>query len=147
MILSGRLCHTLQIMQCKLSYYKVVRDFGIMHDKSCRIELVLFAMTKSCHFSQSTCRSLRLMSFQEKQEQGYTTIFTCNNVKRVKMPRSAKEKAGIGFVCSLLGPLKTILGPLKTIILSLNVERNIGRVCISKIMPIIHWAVSCLVVF
>ena len=71
MILSGRLCHTLQIMQCKLSYYTVMHDFGIMH-KSCGIELVLFAMTKSCHFSQSTCRSLRLMSFQEKQAQGYT---------------------------------------------------------------------------
>ena len=46
MILSGRLCHTLQIMQCKLSYYTVMHDFGIMHDKSWGIELVLFAMTK-----------------------------------------------------------------------------------------------------
>ena len=27
--------------------------------------IVLFAMTKPCFFSQSTCRSLRLMSFQE----------------------------------------------------------------------------------
>ena len=47
-------------------YYTVMHDFGIMHDKSWGIGLVLFAMTKSCHFSQSACRSLRLMSFQEK---------------------------------------------------------------------------------
>ena len=40
--------------------------------ESCTTSHVLFAMTKSCHFSQSTYRSLRLMSFQEKQEQGYT---------------------------------------------------------------------------
>ena len=52
-------------------------------------------------FSQSTCRSLRLISFQEKQEQGYTfsihNIFTCSKVKGVKMPRPAKEKAEIEF--------------------------------------------------
>ena len=70
-----------------------MHDFGIM--------LVLFAMTKSCHISQSTCRSLRLMSLQEKQEQGYTfsihNIFTCSNVKGVKMPRPAKEKAETEF--------------------------------------------------
>ena len=54
------------------SYYTVTHDLGIMHDKSWGIELVLFAMTKSCHFSQSACRSLKLMSFQAKQEQGYT---------------------------------------------------------------------------
>ena len=40
MILSGRLCHTLQIMQCKLSYNTVMHEFGIMHDKSWGIELV-----------------------------------------------------------------------------------------------------------
>ena len=82
-------------------YYTVMHDFGIMHDKSWGIGLVLFAMTKSCHFSQSTCRSLRLMSFQEKQEQGYTfsihNIFTCSKVKGVKMPRAAKENAEIEF--------------------------------------------------
>ena len=71
-------------------YYTVMHAFGIMHDKSWGIVgLVLFAMTKSCHFSRSTCRSLRLMSFQEKQEQGYTVsihnIFTRSKVKGVKM--------------------------------------------------------------
>ena len=80
-------------------YYTVMHDFGIMHDKSWEIGLVLFDMTKSCHFSQSTCRSLRLMFFQEKQEQGYTfsihNIFSCS--KGVKMPRSAREKAEIEF--------------------------------------------------
>ena len=42
------------------------------------------------------------MSFQEKQEQGYTfsihNIFTCSlygKVKGVKMPKSAKQKAEI----------------------------------------------------
>ena len=96
MILSGRLCHTLQIMQCKLSYYIVMHDFGIMHDKSRGIELVLFAMTKSCHFSQSTCRSLR---FQEKLEQGYTCSIhnSLYLLKVKKMPCSAKEKAEIGL--------------------------------------------------
>ena len=82
-------------------YYTDMHDFGIMHDKSWGRGLVLFAMTKSCHFSQSACRSLRLKSFQEKQEQGYTfsihNIFTCSKVKGVKMPRSAKEKAEIEF--------------------------------------------------
>ena len=97
MILSGGLCHTLQIMQCKLPYYTVMHDFGIMHNKSWGIELVLFAMTKSCHFSQSTCRSLRLMSFQEKQEQGYTCSIHVITLKVQKMPRSAKEKAEIGL--------------------------------------------------
>ena len=58
--------------------YTVMYDFGIMHDKSWGIGLVLFAMTESCHFSQSTCRTLRLMSFQEKQEQGYT--FSIHNI-------------------------------------------------------------------
>ena len=102
-------------------------------------ELVLFAVTKSCHFSQSTCRSLRLMSFQEKQEQGYTMFHEV-----VKNAKVSKRK-----VCSLLGPLKTILGPLKTIFLSVNGERNIGRVCVSKIMPIAYpgWSPSCLVWF
>ena len=95
MILSGRLCHTLQIMQCKLSYYTVVHDFGIMHDKSWGIELVLFAMINSCHFSQSPCRSLRLMSFQEKQEKGYTCSIHVITLKVQTMPRSAKEKADI----------------------------------------------------
>ena len=41
------------------------------------------------------------MSFQEKQEQGYTfsihNIFTCSKVKCVQMPRSAKQKAEIEF--------------------------------------------------
>ena len=72
MILSGRPCHTLQIMQYKLSFYTVMHDFGIMRDKSWGIELVLFAMTMSCHSSKSACRSLRLMPFQETQVQGYT---------------------------------------------------------------------------
>ena len=94
MILSTWLCHTLQIMQCKLSCYTVMHDFGIMHNKSWGIELVLFTITKSCHFSQSACRSLRLMSFKEKQEQGYT----CSIHKSLlNMPRSAKEKAEIGL--------------------------------------------------
>ena len=97
MILSGRLCHTLQIMQCKLSYYTVMHDFGIMHDKSCEIELVLFAMTKSCHFSQSTSRLLRLMSFQEKQEQSNTCSIQVKTLKVQTVPRSAKEKAEIGL--------------------------------------------------
>ena len=30
-------------------YYTVIHDFGIMHDKSWGIGLVLFAMMKSCH--------------------------------------------------------------------------------------------------
>ena len=47
----------------------------------------------------SACRSLRLMSFQEKQEQDYTYSIHNNftTVKGVKMPRSAKEKAEIEF--------------------------------------------------
>ena len=111
MILSGRLCHSLQIMQCKLYYDTLLHShffflFLIIHDKSWGIGLVLFAMTKSCHFSQSTCRSLRLMSFQEKkkkkkQEQGYTfsihNIFTCSKVKGVTMPKSTKERAETEF--------------------------------------------------
>ena len=81
-------------------YYTVMHGFGIMHDKLWGIGLVLFAMTKSCHFSQSTCRSLRLMSFQEKQEQGYTVsihnnIFTCSNVKGVKCSNSSKSVVSI----------------------------------------------------
>ena len=66
MILSGRLCHTLQIMQRKLCCD------SLLHSHAWFWNQVLFPMAKSCHFSQSTCRSLRLMSFQEKQEQGYT---------------------------------------------------------------------------
>ena len=80
-------------------YYTVMHDFGIMHDKSWGIGLVLFAMTKSCHFSQSTCRSLRLMYFQEKQEQGYTcsihNIFTRSKVKGVKCSNSSKSFVSI----------------------------------------------------
>ena len=76
-----------------------MHDFGIMHNKSWGIGLVLFAMTKSCHFSKSTYRSLRLMSFQEKQEQGYTVsihnIFTCSKVKGVKCSNSSKSFVSI----------------------------------------------------
>ena len=147
MILSGRLCHTLQIMQCKLSYYTDLHYFGIMYDKSWGIELVLFAMTKSCHFNQSTCRSLRLMFYKKnKGKVTVKTIFTCNEVQGIKNAKVSKRKSWNRVVCSLLGPLKTVLDPLKTILLSMNGERNIGLVCISKIMPI-PWAVSCLVWF
>ena len=71
-----------------------MHNFGIMHGKSWGIELVLFAMTKLCHFNQSTCRSLRLMSFQEKQEQAIhvQTVFTCNKVKGVKNAKVSERK-------------------------------------------------------
>ena len=76
-------------------------DFLSQPDKSWGIGHVLFAITKSCRISQSACRSLRLMAFQDKQEQGYTPsihkILYISSFIVIKMPRSAKGKPEIEF--------------------------------------------------
>ena len=51
-------------------------------DKSWGIGHNLFAITKSCRISQSACRSLRLMAFQVKQEQGYTHSIHKNSLDK-----------------------------------------------------------------
>ena len=88
-------------MPCEHCYYTVMYDFLSQPDKSWGIGHVLFAITKSCRISQSACRSLRLMAFQVKQEQGYTLsihkILWISSFIVIKMPRSAKEKPEINF--------------------------------------------------
>ena len=49
--------------------YRDRHDSKSQDGKSCRIGLVLFAITKSWRISQSALRPLRLIAFQLKQEQ------------------------------------------------------------------------------
>ena len=54
---------TIQIMQIITNHaMQTLLLRQVMGNRTCSI----------CHFSQSTCQTLRLMSSQEKQEQGYT---------------------------------------------------------------------------
>ena len=78
-------------------YYTVMYDFLSQPDKSWGIGHVLFAITKSCRISQSACRSLRLMSFQVKQVQGYTLSIHKSSFIVIKVPRSENEKPELEF--------------------------------------------------
>ena len=60
-------------MPCKHYYNSLLQShawFRSHDDKSWEVGHVLFAITKPCRISQLACRSLRLMAFQLKQEQG-----------------------------------------------------------------------------
>ena len=70
-------------------------------DKSWGIGHALFAITKSCHYGRSNCRSLRFIIFLRFYPLFTRYIFSFSKVTGVKMPRLEMNSAEISNISNI----------------------------------------------